>query len=545
MSEAPPSNSIPRRLRDLLSALPAQLGLFLVLHFVLQQVLYLGGRLGAETYASPVIALGAFTNLRLFVPLLLLSALFAWRFRELGWRSLDEGGYPRIVVFPALLVLTWSFATLEPNPFFDQVYLVDRVLLVAAAAFTLYHPAGALPFVLMVVAIGGQWHHPLPYGSWQWVDKRLPLDLLLVVVGYLVLRSGLRERTRPELLPTMLLVMVGSTYFHAGLNKLLLGPGPQAWLFDNDLSNLFVSAHLAGGWLRHLPQDEILAIAARLHTLRIPLALATMGIELLGIALLWRSRLTRVAIPLFVLLHGAILATSGIFFWKWMVTDLALLAYLWTLDRRLSETARDLYGPKQAVVAGVAILFGRFVFADMGFSWFDSNLVNHFEIRAEGVSGKSYQIDARFFAPYDILFQQSRHYYAAPGAVVVGTYGTTELYEVMQDLRSATPDTMPAIRERWARPRPVSPELVNGLVDFVARSIINRHLRGEPPSAFSAWSPPFHFQTTLPDNAFVGQEPLASFEIHFVEYLHHAASIEKTRDDLVARVMLGPPPPTP
>jgi len=518
-----------------------QIAAVLVLHHILFERLFRHCELRPQAYFQPVIAFEA-VKVDAVVVLLLAPflALFLAR-RHIGWRDIDPGRHTRWFVVAVAGILTWSFTTYGVNLFYDQSHWLDRLLLLALWVALLIHPMAIVPFLVFMMCLATQGHFPLPEGSWMWPDKRLPLDVLVLFTSYLLLAAGLRRRIKPMLLPFALLCLVGATYAHAAFNKVLLGPSWLTWVLHNDLSNLVVSSYLSGNWLRGLGEQGVLDLAGFVRAVGVPMAIGTLLAEGAGLLLLIRWRLTQLVLVGFVLLHLGILATSGIFFWKWIAVDLALLVYL-RLLRRDAAASDDpvvmerpsVHRPLLIAVGFAVMVFAPRYFHNVPFAWFDTKLVNYFEIYGIGESDRSYRIDPRFFAPYELVVQQSRHFYAATGPVIVGTYGTTLNWRVAQALDEATPDTLEDVRRRFGRTG-TSPRMAQMLFQFVHRYLTNAERRGGRSTALRLLAPPFHFQRAPFDNRYDFQEPLKAVEIRFLEYLHGEGAIEKTLDVRIVR----------
>jgi hypothetical protein len=470
--------------------------------------------------------------------------------RHLRWRDLDPGCHTRWLIGTVAGILVWTFTTYDVNLYYDQSHVLDRLLLVGLWVAVLFHPMAIAPLLVVMMAIATQGHYPLPEGPWMWPDKRLPLDILILFTAYALLAAGLRKRIRPNLLPFLLLCMVGGTYAHAAINKVLLGPNVLTWVFDNDLSNLVVSSHVHGGWLRGIGHEGVLSYAGFVGGFGVLLSAGTLLAEGAGLLILVHWKLTRFILVGFAALHLGILATSGIFFWKWIAADIALLIYFVLLrrdaadsdDEAVRERPKVFFRPALLALGLAVIIFSPRYFNNVSFAWFDTRLTNHFEIYGIGDSGARYRIDPRFFAPYDIIIQQSRHYYAAPAPVIAGTYGTTSRWDLVEALDAATPETLGEVRRRFGRLQ-LSPPLANRLFRLVHRYLSNAERRGGRRSALSWLAPPFHFQSTAADNSFDFQEPLAAVEIRFVEHLHGRGSIDRTLDLKVVRFDMRPSAP--
>lgn len=466
--------------------------------------------------------------------------------RAFGWEALDTRRCTRWFVFLVAGIFAWTYSAGAPNPYFDQAYGVDRVVLLLLWGLVWLHPGFVGPFLVLFLAIALQGYHPLPEAGWMWPDKRLPLDALILFEAVWAVRSAWGRWARPALFPLLVLCLTGGYYGHAGLNKLLLGPQWLTWPLENDVSNLFVSSYVHGGWLESWGEERVLGLAQALQTVHVPLALGVLAIELSGLAILVSWRAARVALALFVVLHAGILVASGIFFWKWILFDLALLAYLasWrtTLAPAVAAASRDRawFGSWATIVGTFLVLTSPLHFQNVSFAWFDTRLTNFYLFTGEGVSGRAYPIHPRFFAPYDLIVQQSRFYYSTDDDVLVGTYGTTLRYEVLRALQRAGPDDVPELRRRLGQNH-YDPEKTAKLEAFLRRSLSRGHDGRTPGAWFESLAPPFHFRCSVPENAYSFQEPLRAVRVDLVETLYDGRSLTVTRRQPVLDLRLTPP----
>jgi hypothetical protein len=508
---------------------------------ILHSSLFRYGQLPALSYFEPVLAIEAAKRVE-FVLLvgLPLLAMFV-EARILSWHVLDPRFRTRSLICGVAGILAWTCSTYPVNLYYDQIHIVDRLLIVAVWVWLWFHPIAIVPFLGMVMVMMGQQVTPLPEGSWTWPDKRLPLDLLTAFAAYLLVRALLRDRVKPFVLPFTLLCVTGAVYGHAAVNKALLGPDLLWWVSNNDLSNLLVSSHVQGGWLRQLSDETIVAIAQKMHVFKLPLAGVTFLIELSGFALAVRWQLTRVLLLGFIAFHVGVLASSGIFFWKWMIVDALLLWYFTMLhrdarvqtDRPASERVAC-FAPRMSLLAVAVMVAVRFVVPLVPFAWLDTRVVNFFEIYGVSASGERYRLEARFFAPYDILVHQSRHFALVDGPVLVGTYGVTFDPAIARALDNAEPKDLPGLRSRFGQDWR-SESLDATYVDFIRRYVVNAQRRGRREAVADWLVPPFHFRTTLPPDTYRSQQRLAAVEIEFLEYLFDGSRIVPIRKVQVAR----------
>lgn len=512
---------------------------------------------------SPILALFVVFNLGLF------SALR----HRVSWQAIDDSGCARLFVMVSVVLMSLQFGTSDINFYYGETHLVDRLLVLFLGGLVWLHPLFATLWFSLVMAMAGQLHHPLQESEWLWADKRLILDFLVLFQCFLYVRLIAPMKSR--MLLVMTLALTGATYFFAGQSKMMLGPHWYSWVVDDQLSNIVVAAYKNGGWLRPLGDQGIVDFAGGVTRIEGPLAAATLLIELGGALLFFHRRLTSVLLVFFVGMHLGILATTGIFFWKWSLFDIALLLYLnrffrknpneaevlqgldplWEslgrrwghLKKRISKQGADprkgrrlffFFGPSLSLGMTAIMLVPRVYSMPTGFGWYDSPLTNYFEFRGVGESGRSYELTPRFFAPYDLLVTQSRFYFLVPYPVLAGTYGTVHDHRLASELRDADLADLEAIRRKWGKNQ-YDPERAAAFAEFVRTFVRNAQQRGDDALPVLGWlAPPYHFQTFAPDDVYDFQEPLERVEIHYREYFYDGEKLHTVLETPAVRIDL-------
>ena len=335
------------------------------------------------------------------------------------------------------------------------------------------------------------------------------------------------------------LILIGGAYSHAGICKLTIGPHPWTWPLENPTSNIFVSAYLTGGWLRPLGDQRVIALSSLLGRLDPWLNLLTVTAELAGLFLLLSPRVVRSLLVIWIFLHAAILVTTGIFFWKWMLFDFGSALWLARLVRS-AETGPKLapvFAPVTAVFGVLAMLVTPRFYRNVDFAWFDTRLATWFELSGVGVSGQIYRIDPRFFAPYDTTFQQSRFHYLRPAPALVGTYGVAHSYPVFAALERSNAGDIGALEQRLGA-RHDNIEQSATWIRFVETWFFRSAERGGRTLVPRWLSPPFHFQTFAAPNTYADQEPLKELRVSYHAVFHERERLVPLRSEHVLSVEL-------
>ncbi len=463
--------------------------------------------------------------------LLLLGVLPLFIFRKrISWEEIDDSMKMRNFVWIVALVMGVTFIISDFNYYYDHGFLFDRLVILALLALVRVHPGFLFPFVVTLMVFALQIHHPLPEAMWNWPDKRMPMHVLFALVWFVYLRIAVRTDPR---LPIVLAVFVAAaTYAHAGLSKMAIGPSLATWLVANPTSNIFVSAHLQGNWLGQLGEATVMNVASTLRSVDIAMNGFTLFAEVGAALMLLDRRVARFFLGACAVMHLGILMTTGIFFWKWIIVDIAMIWYsgsLWAWGAPKMSIEKWV----AAALPVVTFMFALSHFKTTGilFAWWDTRHSQFFTYEVETESGKRYTLDPRYFVPYDIMFTQSRFYYLLPRSVLPGTYGVTHRYSVFEDLQSASVDDLPSIYDQHAI-RFYNPALRDRFGRFV-QGYVTAAMRGDDKRFLPSWlSTPYHFQTTFPEDHYHGQSKIRSVHVYFEQHfqdgerIHHLERTE-------------------
>ncbi len=159
----------------------------------------------------------------------------------------------------------------------------------------------------------------------------LQVRIPILFGAFWIVRSLVGER-RADLFVFLLSCLIAATWWASGWGKVRIG-----WITHPHIDLLLLGAH-ANGWLGFLESDAAVRIAHVVAAVRIPLMIFTLVVECGALLILWR----RWSLPAFLVLtstlHIGAFALTGIFFWKWILIDLAFLTFL--LHRRRVERLR-------------------------------------------------------------------------------------------------------------------------------------------------------------------------------------------------------------
>lgn len=465
--------------RDDRTALFFQLLIPLLLFTTARWLYFTFSRLDENSYFRESISLELIKDYRLVLIFLIINIYLVINFRKLSWAESRLDRAVRIFIFIVSITLAWGFSTYDFNLYFNQSHNFDRVLLLILPFLILIHPLFLAPFIVLSIAVAAQFE--LPMHLFSWTDKKVLYYALILFNTYLY--SKLLFKKDYKVYVILLLILIGCNYFYAAVAKIIIN-----WPLRNELQNLFVSSYI-NGWLGYMDSDKILGLAAVMRKFNFVLLLATFIIELSALILL-RSRTTCIVILVsFTLLHAAIFLSSGIFFWKWIVFDLAAVILVMGLT---GDDKSFVFNKTTLLLSIFFMIISIPFFKPTRLGWYDTNLSNIYVFEATGESGEKYRLHTNFFSPYDFPFTQNRFYFLSRGNLLVRTYGSTEDYEIAEGLKKVSTLKELAALETSKGKNYYDPKKIRIFEKFLKNYFRNLNSRGSKEILLSKFAAPKH-----------------------------------------------------
>ena len=456
------------------------------------------------------------------------------------WHWQDVPGFAPIRVLAATLagMLAWRAATLDIDPVFEEPRYLERGLLGAFALGGILSPAGVVATIVLLAggfALKGQ-------------HSKLPMRVLVLVVAYLAfepLGRAFAAWTRLDLATLVFFVvsLLVSHYLVSALAKMWLGPSWYSWIADNRLHHLATSAY-SWGWARFVPWRVWRRFVAALAKLERPIQVAAFGVELLApLAILDRS-IAVVFCGLWALFHLGVLAVSGLLFWEWIGTNLAVGTAILMLPPAI---AADAFGPLQLAVAATLLLafpLRHKLWKPMPLGWWDTPLTQRMHWIAVGESGRRYGIYNDYMCPNERLYGKIHACFMAPQRAVTYHLGEVWRRELRDAIRHAGPEleAIAAVRSRYGV-SPRDPELEANHLTYLSRffDALNRGRRKAVLPRGLRWlkapGDQLFYWGELP--AFKGQEPVESVLLVYREEYFDGADLVRLVDEPVVEVAVG------
>jgi len=287
------------------------------------------------------------------------------------------------------------------------------------------------------------------------------------------------------------------------------------------------------GWLCFLDEPTILGIGKLLRTLNTPVLWTTVLVELSGIVFFFHRRLSYAVITAWIALHLAIFASSGILFWKWIGVDVALGLVLWRLRR--SELHHHLFGLRPWALSGLLVSLAPLYFQPTMLAWFDTRYDISYQLEAVGESGKTYQVEPAFMAPYDILFNQTRFWFLSPERFLVRDYGATHRHDVFTAIRDARGfEGFQQLEAAEGIPRHDAAR-ADRFDHFMRTFFTDLNEHRDRWLAINLLAPPVHMWSCR-RNPYRMQEKVASVRVRIIRIYYDGAKIDRFDDRVIREV---------
>lgn len=514
--------------------LTVRIGIFMALFLALGWELRHTALLPAMSYARPSIAFELVQHLISSpFPLLIaacLLALLVIRYHAAGrdWQTFEYGSQLRLFIVLLCGVSAWTYATYDFNLYFNQPHTGDRLLLLFLLVLVWWRPVFVLPFTVLLVSIINQFNFPLLGQESMWTEMNLLWQVLLLFAAmfeiYLV--SGSRKTTDFIYVTCCLLA---ASYFRSGIGKLNLN-----WLAFPHIHFLMLGGY-ASGWLSFLSTETVVSVVQFLSRLAGPMMLMALVVEWGNLLILWRRSTTVFFLALFPLFHLGVFAISGIFFWKWMVLEIGLLAFFYRI-RKLPVPG--MYTLWHFVIALVLIGAGTRLFTTSNMSWYDTRLQYNYRYEAITAGGRHYNVPSNTFAPYIHAFTFGHFPYLSKDTQLTVAYGVTVNRDIANGLLVATSAESVYTLEKKYETFSYDGALAAEFDDFVARFMSSLNAHAGSPTWWKVLQPPAHlWSIPRPDEVWPdGNDPITTVIVKEVTTLYDDQQFAVIRERVVREV---------
>ncbi|MGI9294356.1 MAG: hypothetical protein ACR2PS_10270, partial [Pseudomonadales bacterium] len=434
----------------------------------------------------------------LWLPLTTAALILVLRYRYF-FADWNDAGFPqsaRLFIFLVTFLLAWSFATYDYNLFFDRGHMADRALLLLAVPCIYWRPVFLIPFVCLLAPVIGQFN--IPIGGYSWAQQFMLIRLLVLVVAALTLGCCIRRCWFTDFL-LVALCLIATHYWIPGLGKFKLG-----WHQDDQI-HLLLPTTFANGWLPFLDAAQLAELTNFAATLNPVLRLITLVLEWGALFFLWCRLGAQVFLGCWVLFHLGVFSMSGIFFWKWIIIDIACIVWLSYLPK---TQLADLFNAPRFCISVVLITGAAYWSKPTNLAWLDMPITYTYRFSAVTEDGKAYALPPKFFAPYDYQFTLGNFAYLSQHAtlrIVWGATSNTKIYKLVREANTAEQVLAIEARQGAVRYDAARAEVFDRFLRQFAQAY-NR--RGSKDTIFSSIQAPRQLWTfpntaTLPEHAII------------------------------------------
>lgn len=382
------------------------------------------------------------------------------------WRGWEEY---KVIVITCVVVLSWGFAFYEVNYYYDYYFVLDRSLLLVLAVISLINPYLSILFVLQAFLCAKHLSYPV-ISSYSFTDKQVLFQVIVVFWAMYSLKNTILKRISSWAFIVTVLAVISNWYFLAGIGKLQIG-----WVNRNNLYFLFAST-VDFGWLSWVDRLVLVKMGRFMEENRNLIIYPTILIEFfVPLILFYNRRTIFIGLVSYILFHLIVFLTSGIFFWKWIVLEVAIIIWFLLKDREVFS--------KHSLLTYFIILISSYFFYNSNkLAWIDTGIYQKTEVYLVEPNGERQLLTNSFFKPYDLVIAQNRFNYMSYYKLLTNTFGSSEnyideetktIFRESQNKLSASVSDLPFLVEKSNEADSIRRDV---LVDFFKNFIRNKVL---------------------------------------------------------------------
>ncbi|MCZ6672680.1 MAG: hypothetical protein O7C75_07050 [Verrucomicrobia bacterium] len=435
------------------------------------------------------------------------------------WSGLVDGIALRWLIVTITLLPTWLTSTYDFNLYFNQAHYADRFLLLLLGVLVAWRPIFVFPFILLLLAIFNQFSYPFE-GNPSWTELNL-LVRALTLFGSTFLIWALTKRANTKDFIFLLCCLVASCYWGSGIGKFQLN-----WISHPHLHLLFFGA-FANGWLGFCEPSTIVTLSKFFSHFTIPFMLFTLVIEWGALLLLWKRWSFLGFLGGFILFHIGIFFITGMFFWKWMVLEGALITYfVWNNEQREIPIFSWSHFTISVVIIGGSLLW----FYPRNLSWYDTPVTYVHRIEGVGESGTRYHLTPQTFTPYSDLFTLGPFSFLSKYPQLTHIWGISGNIAIAEKLVNLTSPKLVFALEKEMGQISFDETAANNFEEFMAKFIGNLNERRSKRTVLSILQPPPHLWTFPKQDISKFQERLVKVSITEVTFLYDGDHFRSIRE---------------
>lgn len=336
-----------------------------------------------------------------------------WWFRDTLYRAKTTSCVNKVLLYGVTALLVYWGVSTPYNPFFDNTFVLDKVILFGSGLLVGVTPLFLAPVILISLLLQAQYRFPVEVSSLA--EGFLAVELGCVIVAYAISRI-VREDIGKTCFSTVALGVVGGSYLPSGIVK-VYGDGVfYEWIVSADLSYSFLHSYAAGWTL--VPSDLATTLSEYLSFASPSLAFLTVLLQLGVIFLGYNKQIQRVLLSGLLLFHLGVLFFLGISFWSWIVVDLLLLAFI----TPSFESDRTMWGASILIMC-----LGPLLTLTPVLHWYPIG-VGHTVDYIGVTSNETYEVEGNAAYPYAIRQVEDEYKYFGQVSVVSGLHNNIFTY---------------------------------------------------------------------------------------------------------------------
>jgi len=241
--------------------------------------------------------------------------------------------------------------------------------------------------------------------------------------------------------------------------------------------------------------------------------------------------------------HLGVFALSGLLFWDWILTDLAVAGALLLMPQAVLDQAFDWLPTLAGLVFLVALPLRHKLWKPIPLGWWDTPFTQRIHWHAHGESGTVYGVYNDFMCPNERLYGKVHACFLMPDRGITYHLGEVWKHDLRDAIREAGPDLarLATVRDRYGiepRDETLAKNHVAYLQRFFAavndgsrKHVLPRRLRWlkAPGDQVFYWG-------DLP--RFRGQERVVKVSLHFREEYFDGHELCRLRDDHVLDILI-------
>ena len=376
----------------------------IILNYFITKYFYRALPSSESLYAQSSIFYNLYTYASLSLILFMLSPIFLYK---LKWQEIIDKEFSLIKYFILFIfsIYAWGIITLDYNLYFNQAYHGDRIILLTLFVLSFRFPLAFIYFIILSLIFLNQVSYP-SFGlkfpeAYVYIKPLLEVSILFIIFMFL---KKIYKKLSILAFFIVVLCFHASNYFIPGLGKMLISEHYIDWIWLNDLGNILMAKY-SQGWLSEFVALETMeVIIGWVSTVTIPMQLFALTIQAVVLFVFIKKRFAIILFVSFELLHLGIFMATGIFFWKWILLNFAIIYVVKNLN---PDDIKRVFNYKVMLFAMPFIMFGYGFFHSYWLAWYDTPLHSYNQIYATTEDGERYEIDINLFAPYDRVFYRN------------------------------------------------------------------------------------------------------------------------------------------